>query len=61
MPRAGGNGHEGQPQESFRDHSGDFQAVNFFDLMCSTTRLTALRVVFSSSEPKTLVLITPAM
>jgi predicted PurR-regulated permease PerM len=35
--------------------------LNFFDLMCSTTRLTALRVVFSSSEPKTLVLITPAM
>jgi hypothetical protein len=35
--------------------------LNFFDLMCSTTRVIALRVVFSSSEPKTLVLITPAM
>jgi hypothetical protein len=29
MPRTGGNGHEGQPQESFRDHSGNFQAVKF--------------------------------
>ena len=29
MPRAGGNGHEGQPQESFRDHLCNFQAVKF--------------------------------
>src|SRR5688500_20353705 len=29
MPRAGGNGHEGQPQESFHCHLGNFEAVKF--------------------------------